>query len=379
MKRPASALLALLLLAGCGSADDTAASEDAAESSDTPASTTPTSSPVESSTSAPSELGIITDSGLGQRDEYVWVTAVVRNNSEYVGQTVTVNFNVLDADGAILASQAQVENFSRPAAEHIVGTQIDLSPGETAASVEASLLVEPAGAFSDQPFPEIPAANYSIGTDEFGAPQVAFELTNPLPEPLSSPRVGIVCRDEGGAIIGGGTEYPEVIPADGTIRVDPYLIVTSTPDTCTAVVGAPSDWAGAGEALGDSAGSAPEETVSASLSPEAAFEVWLGQFAAQDWDAQYDTLLPAQQELISRSEYASCRADEVADIEWLRTLSVQDIEAFAVPGTNDQLPATKVTVEVSFNGLTTPVDAHMFLTDEQWRWTMTQENLDNCG
>ena len=55
--------------------------------------------PAAVSKSAPVELGTLKESGFGQRDEYVWVTAVVHNNSEYVGQTVTVNFATSKASG----------------------------------------------------------------------------------------------------------------------------------------------------------------------------------------------------------------------------------------------------------------------------------------
>ncbi|WP_143780751.1 hypothetical protein, partial [Ornithinimicrobium sp. CNJ-824] len=79
------------------------------------------------------------------------MTALVHNNSAYVGQTVTVNFNVLDDEGNILASESQVESFSLPEADHIIGTQVSLSPGDAAAEVEAALDVEASGAFSLDP------------------------------------------------------------------------------------------------------------------------------------------------------------------------------------------------------------------------------------
>jgi hypothetical protein len=51
--------------------------------------------------------------GFGQSQEYAWVTSLVENQSEgNIGQFVTVQFNLLGADGEILASTDQVEEFS---------------------------------------------------------------------------------------------------------------------------------------------------------------------------------------------------------------------------------------------------------------------------
>ena len=218
-------------LAGCAS--DTGQAEAESESPKAAA----------TKSSAPSELGTIKASGFGQDGEYVWVTAVVHNNSTYVGQTVTVNFNVLDKQGEILESESQVESFSRPKSDHAIGTQVTLEPGQKAAKVEATLDVEAAGAFSDQPFPEMPTSAVKVA-QKYGAQEASFELTNPMSEAVKSPRIQLVCSDAGGSIVGGGMAFPDLVPAGGKIKVDTNVIVSGKPQECSAYVGAPSDWEG---------------------------------------------------------------------------------------------------------------------------------------
>ena len=190
---------------------------------------------------SPKELGTLKASGFGQADEYVWATAVVHNNSDYVGQTVTVKLNVLDAAGEILSTESQVESFVRPGADHVIGTQVALEPGQKAAKVEASLDVEAAGTFSDQPFPDMPVSDLKMTADTGGYPAVTFVVSNPLTVPLKDARIQLACTDASGAIIGGGSDYPALIPAGGKIKVDAHVIASRNPKDCTVFVGA-LDW-----------------------------------------------------------------------------------------------------------------------------------------
>lgn len=324
--------------------------------------------------SAPAELGTLKDSGFGQRDEYVWVTAVVHNNSKYVGQTVTVSFNLLDAGGQILKSASQVESFSQPEADHVLGTQVDLAPGEKAAKLEATLDVQAEGTFSDQPFPSLPTSPVSVTKDN-GWEEASFVLTNPLGQALKAPRIGVVCRDAANKIVGGGSDFPDLVPAGGKTKVDAHLIVSSTPKTCDVVVGAPSDWEGvtATTATATASSSVPKGTA------EAAFKTWVQQFAKKDWKAQYQTLVTAQKKIVSQASYIKCRSGEAApEITWVKALSTVDAGKSSIPGTQVSMPATIVKAQVAANGLKMPVDAHMFLEDGIWKWSMTQENVSNC-
>lgn len=358
----AGCLAAVLALSACGGS---------AEPSADPTDPSPAAAASESP-SPPEELGTIKESGFGQRGQYVWATAVVHNNSAHVGQTVTVQFNVLDDSGELLASESQVEAFHQPEADHALGTQVALEPGQKAATIEATLDVEPYGAFTDKPFPDMPIDKMTLGK-EYGSPKATFELTNPLTVALKSPRLVVVCRDNADEIIGGGAAFPTLVPASGTIKVDPHLLVSGDPANCEVHAGPPIDWDG--EGLPDNAPAPSAEAGSA----ESALKTWVDQFNAKDWSAQYATLVRAQQAVISKDQYALCRSKEVAPVfTWKKVLAVTDAGEMPIPGADTTLPGTKVTVQLVMDGVKVPLDAHMFREDGEWHWTMTQENLDNC-
>jgi len=334
----------------------------------TPQATGSSASPTPSASQG--SVGSLTASGFGQEDKYVWVTAIVRNNTQQVGQTVTVNFNVLDASGTILKSEAQVESFSQPGVDHILGTQVQLEAGEKAARVEATLLVEFNGTFSSTPFPAMPVTTPVVKKDEYGGRVVSFELTNPQQVPISDPRIGIACVDSSGAIIGGGVTFPQLVPAGGRIKVDATVILSGEPSSCSVFTGAPSSWGT----------SAPSVSAAPTGSAASAFETWVNQFSAQDWAGQYTTLVSAQQALISKDRYTSCRTSgEVMSMKWIGVISSQDVAADPIPGTTKSLPATLVKVSVQVSGLAVPVDAHMYNEKGTWKWAMTQQNLTGCG
>lgn len=330
--------------------------------------------------SAPKELGTIKSSGFGQRDQYVWVTAVVHNNSAYVGQAVTVSFNVLDAKGNLLKTESQLEAFYRPGADHALGTQVSLDPGQKAAKVEASLNVEDNGTFSDKPFPVAPVGPVKVGTGELGQAIASFELTNPLTMALKSPRIQVVCTNKSGGIIGGGFSFPSLVPVSGKIKVDADILTSGKPAQCAAYVGPDLSWDGEGvpAAGGPTTPAATEETQPAG-SAEAAFKTWVEQLNAKDWAGQYQNLVTAQRAIVSEDAYVSCRTKTVAPkFTWVKVLSVTDGGADGIPGTKASLPSTKVTVQVSVQRAKVPVTAHMYQEGGQWHWSMTQENINGC-
>lgn len=357
---------AVFAMSGCGGGGDE------------PGSGSP--SPSATASNAPSELGTLKASGFGQADEYVWATAVVHNNSEYVGQTVTVSFNVLDAAGEILGTESQVESFVRPGADHVIGTQVALEPGQKAATVEATLDVEASGTFSDKPFPDMPVSDLKVAAGAGGYPAVSFVVSNPLTVPLKDARIQLACTDASGAINGGGSDYPELIPAGGKIKVDAHVIASGEPADCTVFVGA-LDWEGAPSTAAPSGSTTPAPSAQApAASAEDAFKVWVGQFEARNWKAQYKTMVNAQRKVISEADYLACRSAETPPtITWDKTLSVTDAGETSIPGTNASLPSTKVTAQVKVDGIKAPVDAHMFLEDGTWKWSMTTENISNCS
>ncbi|MDQ7993600.1 MAG: hypothetical protein REI45_13090, partial [Propionicimonas sp.] len=98
---------------------------------------------VTSATSSDSEPALtVVESGFGQRDEYVWVTAVVRDDGQAAGRFITANFNLLDASGEILESETQVEQMTWDGQELVLGTQVALDSAKTkVASIEVDTVI----------------------------------------------------------------------------------------------------------------------------------------------------------------------------------------------------------------------------------------------
>jgi hypothetical protein len=183
--------------------------------------------------------GSLVSSGFGQKDEYVWVTSLVHNDSDKVGQTVTVQFNAKDAAGALVKSTSQVENFSRVGQDLAVGTQINAPKDVKIATVEATLLIEDHGAFSSEPFPEMKTTPVTVVADPYGGSTANFELSNPTDQPVKSPRLGIICYDAANTIIGGGMDFPNLVPPSGKVAVEAHILTTGTPASCKAFAGGP--------------------------------------------------------------------------------------------------------------------------------------------
>lgn len=188
----------------------------------------------EPSAAPASGTGQLVASGFGQRDEYAWVTSLIKNASDTQGQTVTVSFNVLDSAGKLLATASQVESFSTPGQELAVGTQVTISGKAKVAKVEATLDVNEDGIGPDEPQPSIPPVATKVVKNEYGTFDAAYEVVNPGATPLKEVRIGVICFNAGNTIIGGGQDYPSLIPPSGKIRVDTDVITNGKPAACTA-------------------------------------------------------------------------------------------------------------------------------------------------
>lgn len=176
--------------------------------------------------------GAIVESGFGQQREYAYAVALVHNDSDRGGQTVTVSFNLKDAAGSIIASGSQVSAFNWGGQDVPVGTQIEVPKGQKAASVETTLLVEDEGTFDDNTSEDWGTFEGEL-VKKYGEWGARFLVKNPTDQPLDSAALQVICH-AGGKVVGGTSEYPELIAADGEIMVETLsLLVADKPDSCT--------------------------------------------------------------------------------------------------------------------------------------------------
>jgi hypothetical protein len=112
--------------------------------------------------------------------------------------------------------------------------------GTKFATVESTLLIEDNGAFPDEPFPEMKTSRVKVVSDSYGGWTANFELNNPTDQPVQNPRVGIICFNAANKIIGGGSDYPDLVPPSGKVLVEGRIITSGKPASCKAFVGAPA-------------------------------------------------------------------------------------------------------------------------------------------
>lgn len=185
---------------------------------------------------APVEVELV-ESGFGQQDEIVQGIAVVTTGDERaVGEFVTVSMNFLDASGAIVGTSEQVEDFSWVAQDLVVPVWLDLSatPGVEVAEVDTSVSLSDYGMGGEEVEPLDQVSAREIRADQYGGTVAVFEMANPTDSDFTSARIGVVCLDESGAIIGGGSEFPNLMPAGKSIVVEAMVLVSAEPATCAA-------------------------------------------------------------------------------------------------------------------------------------------------
>ena len=179
---------------------------------------------------------VILETGFGQRDEYVTMPALVENKTDHGGQTVTVSFNLNDEKGELLKTESQVESFSYAGQKLAVVGFSDLKPGQKVGSVDATLLVEEDGIGTEVDF-KIDPADAEFAKGEYGDTTATYTVENPTTKPLKDLRIGVICKGKDGKINGGGTDYPELVAPSGQIKLDTDVMVSGTPESCTAYIG----------------------------------------------------------------------------------------------------------------------------------------------
>ncbi|CAJ1506368.1 serine/threonine-protein kinase [[Mycobacterium] kokjensenii] len=178
-------------------------------------------------------------SGFGQDGKSViGIVIATTDNLGAVGQFATTSINFLDHAGNIIDTKEQVERFSWPGQQLVLPTAVFLEdPETTVASIESSISISD---YSDRrkARPELPMLNAeSITKNATGKWTPVFTFTNSTAEDLVDLRIGVVCYDATGSIIGGGSEYPKLVAAGKSIRIEPNRIVTSgEPTSCKALL-----------------------------------------------------------------------------------------------------------------------------------------------
>ncbi len=221
MKRAVAVLSFMTILAACGGDPDVVEQNTSTKGESS-----------EKTTQKPEDQGALVSSGFGQDGEYVGLAAVVQNKSEHAGQTVTVSFNLLDSDGEVIKTESQVDNFSWVGQQLAVVTQTDVEPNVDVASVEATLLIEDDGIFSEGDT-DLGTSEATIAKGEYGGHIAKVKVVNPTAETITDPGIKVVCYDTNKKIVGGGFTYPELLAASGTFVDDVDVTVSKAAKTCT--------------------------------------------------------------------------------------------------------------------------------------------------
>ncbi|WP_177370998.1 hypothetical protein [Brachybacterium vulturis] len=179
------------------------------------------------SVAAPGEIEVL-ESGIAVDGDYVWVSAVVRHEG-LTGEFATVLYNVYDDEDNLIVSQEQVEELGTEGATFPIGTQLEIPAGSAPARVEATVSVSDYGSNSE--------ARAGVAPIQASADDPQFLIQNTTDENWEDPRIQILCRDDAGEIAGGGSEYPNMIPAGGKFLLsDAHLITSDDAASCEAYV-----------------------------------------------------------------------------------------------------------------------------------------------
>lgn len=268
------ATVAAIALAACGSGDDAAESNPttapsvartplstqapaeaaapttpAPPTTEAPATQAPTTEPPPTTepaptteppptTEAPAEADILGWGFARSGGDYIRAIVLVKANSESViGEFASVSVNFLDASGAIVSTEDQVEGFNW------VGQELAF-PFLLEDTEQSVVSMDPWVTFTDYggggasrpPLPVLDATE--ITEARYGGYEASFGYTNETEEDLASIRVGVVCYDVAGTIIGGTSTYPDAA-AGRTVRIDADVDTATMPASCKAFLNYP--------------------------------------------------------------------------------------------------------------------------------------------
>ena len=172
------------------------------------------------------------ESGFGQSGEAVSLVAIVRNDEKAGGQSVNVSFNLMDAQGEVIATVSGAGTFSWGGEELAVVTDHYFEDKEEVAKIAPTVSVE---SFNDakEPTFEMPKPSAAaFSKDEFGDGTAKVKVVNPSSEILKNSMIAVVCRDKSNSIAGGGYTYPDLIAASGVFAERVSVVVSGPVATC---------------------------------------------------------------------------------------------------------------------------------------------------
>ena len=176
----------------------------------------------------PAGSATVVESGIGVDGDYAWVTAMVEHHG-LTGEFATVLFNVYDEADELIVSEEQVELLGTAGTTFPIGTLIEIPSGSTVSHVKATVSTSDYGS-RDEPTPVVAPVTAP-------ADRPSFHIENSTGEDWTDPRIAIVCRDGAGTIVGGGVDFPRMIPAGGDFLVsDAHVTSAGGAASCEAYV-----------------------------------------------------------------------------------------------------------------------------------------------
>ena len=164
------------------------------------------------------------------------IVIATTNNPESVGEHVTTSVKFIDQAGRTIRTDVQVDSFAWDGQQLVLPVFASLDdPESTVASIDASVSISDHGS-PQKSRPELPVLDSEsiIENPDGGGELAAFTFTNPTDEDLSGLRIGVVCYDATGKIIGGGVDYPNLAAAGKSMRIDANVTTGVSPSSCRA-------------------------------------------------------------------------------------------------------------------------------------------------
>lgn len=229
--RTAIVLVALALLAtGCGSdPDDDPQTGTIAQTESGSASEVESEAEVEIEAEvAPPEVAE-TGFGVGEYGNAV-IVSVIKNPSDTHGGSVTVSGTAYDASGQVLGTSSG-STILRSQEEAATADFLSIPEGAEVDRVTVQAAFNETET-DEHPESRITARNVQVVDDGYGTFRANGEVVSTYESDLKDVMATAVCRDEAGAINGGGFTFVDLLPGGGTSGVSIDVTAANKPARC---------------------------------------------------------------------------------------------------------------------------------------------------